>query len=220
MSGRAAHFLRHASLIGTPPTDAIVSAYRELGLEVDLYAPDVGASIEGLGRFQDGVTMYPFSYGKRWILQHFGPLLKRRYSVISANAEDPIGVAAPLAKLSRCPLIVSADEIFSGSYRGDAPERWKRFCRWGMRGANLTIVNDPSRIVLQREYAVLREDHPILVYPGCFRDPPVPAAREQLREKWRLPADAFVLVVSGQFTADHAVIAVHTPYRVGSFLPM
>jgi hypothetical protein len=68
-----------------------------------------------------------------------------------------------------------------------------------MRRSRFTIVNDESRIELQRSYASLGPTHPIIVYPGCFREPPPPADRETLRAERQIPLDAFVVSYSGVF---------------------
>src|SRR5262249_25333683 len=123
----------------------------------------------------------------------------RQYAVFSGAAEDPMAAVGLLSWIHRRPSFTLADEIFSGSYRGDAPEYWKNLCRWGMRRSGLSIVNDGSRIVLQREYAGLSDAHPVIVYPCCFRQLPLPADRVALRHKWGMPADALVVLFSGNF---------------------
>ena len=110
-----------------------------------------------------------------------------------------MGVVGMLAFLHRRPSFALADEIFSGSFRGNAPENWKRLCRWGMRRAEFNIVNDPSRIELQREYAAISDDGRIIVYPGAFRETPAPGVRASLRQKWGIPGEALVIAVSGNF---------------------
>ncbi len=117
----------------------------------------------------------------------------------SGTSEDPLAIVGVLSWLQRRPGFVLADEIKSGSYRGDASESWKRLCRWGMRRANFNIVNDTSRIALQRQYAGIGPDGKILVYPGCYREAPAPGDRDALRRDWGMPGNALVLGVSGGF---------------------
>jgi glycosyltransferase involved in cell wall biosynthesis len=145
------------------------------------------------------VCAHSVEYGKRWILRNALLPRWRKYSVFSGSTEDPMSVVGILSWLHRRPSFTLADEIFSGGYRGDAPERWKRLCRWGMRRSSLSIVNDTSRIPLQREYAKLSVHHPVIVYPGCFRRPPPAGSRAALREAWGIPSDALVLAFSGNF---------------------
>ena len=113
-----------------------------------------------------------------------------------------MAVVGLLSRVHRRPSFTLADEIFSGSYRGDSSERWKNLCRWGMRSSRLTIVNDASRIALQREYAGLSSDHPVIVYPGCFRTLPLAGNRKDLRRSWGIPENVLVLLHSGQFNSN------------------
>jgi len=178
----AAHFLLIPELAGSPPNDAIVSALGELGYNVDLYAP--GGDL-------------PVEYSNTWILKNLLSSRWRKYDLFSGTSEDPMAVAGAFAFLNRRPSFTLADEIKSGSYYGNRPESWKKLCRWGMRRSNFTIVNDESRIQLQRKYAGLSERHKIIVYPGCFRELPAPGDREALRAKWGIPADALTIAFSG-----------------------
>jgi len=53
---------------------------------------------------------------------------------------------------------------------------------------------------LQREYAGLSNNDPVIVYPGCFWRLPLPADRTALRQSWGIPEDALVLLFSGAFS--------------------
>jgi hypothetical protein len=202
---KAAHFLRIPELACSPPNDAIVGALLELGYMVDLYAPGGYFAIthsshgNGVDRYGAKVGAHSVEYGKRWLLKNVFSRHWRQYSLFSGTAEDPMAVVGLLSWIHRRPSFCLADEIFSGSYRGDASEHWKNLCRWGMRHSRLSIVNDASRIALQREYAGLSIDHPVVVYPGCFRQLPLPGDRKDLRRNWGVPENALVLLCSGQF---------------------
>lgn len=193
---RAAHFLLHPELAGSPPNEAIIGALLDLGYHIDLYAPG-GGSVAGL--YDERVSMYPAEYGKRWLARQALSWKWRGYASFSGTSEDPLAVAGVLAWLHRRPFFALADEIKSGSYYGDAPESWKRFCRWAMRKAALTIVNDESRIQLQREYSGAPMNQRILVYPGSFRNPPPAHDRQVLRTRWGIPTDGLTIGVSGGF---------------------
>ena len=104
-----------------------------------------------------------------------------------------------LSALYRRPSIALADEIKSGGYRGDRSEYWKRLCRFGMQRARLTVVNEVARIDLQREYAGLPPHHPIIVYPGGYREPPAPVDRSKQRKAWGIPDNVVVVGASGSF---------------------
>lgn len=178
----AAHFLLTPELAGSPPNDAIVGALSELGYNVDLYAP--GGSL-------------PVEYSNGWILKNLFSSRWRKYDLFSGTSEDPMAVVGALAFWNRRPSFTLADEIKSGSYYGNRPESWKKLCRWGMRRSNFTIVNDESRIQLQREYAELSPHHKIIVYPGCFRECPSPGDREALRKEWGIPLGGLAIAFSG-----------------------
>ena len=116
-----------------------------------------------------------------------------------------MGVVGVLSYLHRRPCFTLADEIKSGSYRGDRSKYWKRLCIYGISRSAFNIVNDESRISLQREYANLSIGHKIIIYPGCFRTPPEPGNRIELRKKWGIPKNALLIVASGGFNLTSGV---------------
>lgn len=196
---RAAHFLLFPQLSYSPPNEAIIDALLELGYEIDIYSPDGEAPTE---QFGEKVRAHPVAYGKRWIARNVFSPRWRRYNVFSGGCEDPMSVVGLLSWLHQRPSLTLADEIFSGSYRGNAPERWKRLCRWAVKRSRLSVVNDASRISVLREYIGLSDSQPVIVYPGCFREPPPPADRAALRKAWGFPSDGLVITSSGGFNSD------------------
>jgi glycosyltransferase involved in cell wall biosynthesis len=70
-----------------------------------------------------------------------------------------------------------------------------------MRRSAFTIVNDDSRVELLRDYAALAADAKVVVYPGCFHQPPQPDPdfRRLLRRRWGLAEDGLVIASSGAF---------------------
>jgi glycosyltransferase involved in cell wall biosynthesis len=191
---RAAHFLLNRELATSPPNEALISIYLDCGYEVDVFAPGALADVSAYG---SRVRAQAAEYGYRWIAANAFSPRWLGYSAFSCTTEDPAAVSGMLARLYRRPHIVIADEIRSGSYAGNRSRRWKQICRFGLRSATLTVVNEELRIPLQRDYAGLPADAPIIVYPGCFRIPPPPGDRAALREARGLPRDAFVLCYSG-----------------------
>ena len=191
---KVAHFLLIPELADSPPNEALISAYTELGYAVDVYSP---GRIADVSQYADSVSSLSVEYGYRWILKSILSQTWFRYSIFSGTTEDPIAVAGLLSRLYRRPLITLADEIKSGSFGGNRNPRWKSLCRWGMRRSALTVVNDQSRINLQREYVGLPDDAEIVVYPGCFREPPVGGDKYSLRSDRDIPAEAVVLAYSG-----------------------
>lgn len=183
-----AHFLLISDLATSPPNDAFVRAYNELGYDVEMFAPPGGEHDGELGIAR---------YGYRWLLRNIFSFRWAKYAAFSCTSEDPIAVAGLLAFIWRKPLVFLSDEIKSGTYRGNRSERWKRLCRWCMRRASFTIVNDESRMALQRNYAGLTSDQQVVVFPGCFVSPPEPDDRLQIRQQWGVPDDDLVLCFSG-----------------------
>ena len=165
---KAAHFLLLACLQKSPPNDAIHNAYNEMEVDVDFYAPDKDG-IQDINA-EDGPIFAV--YGLKWLLKNLLNKKWREYDYFSCTSEDPVVIAGFLSFFYRKPFIFLSDEIKSGAYRGNRPEYWKKVCRWAMRRASLTIVNDKSRIDLQRSYAALSASQKIVVYPGCFLNPP------------------------------------------------
>jgi len=72
-----------------------------------------------------------------------------------------------------------------------------------MRHSALTIVNEPERVQMQREYANLPPEAPIVVYPGAFRDPPRPADRNRVRAERGIPESAIVMCYSGNMSFEN-----------------
>ena len=185
---KAAHFLLTPNLWNSPPNDAIEQAYRLCGFEVDMYSSH---SVDADAR------LLSCEFGIRWILRNLFKPKWKQYNAFSCTSEDPVAIAGVLAFIWRKPLIVLADEIRSGSYYGNRREYWKKICRWAMRRAVLTIVNNQSRVALQRQYAGLSETQEVIVYPGCFLQPPKASGRTQVLLESNIGDDKLVLGFSG-----------------------
>jgi glycosyltransferase involved in cell wall biosynthesis len=206
---KAAHFLLWPELACSPPNDAIVSALLELGYSVDLYAPGNEFCVSDYGSL---VSAKHVEYGRRWFLKNLFLRSWKKYKIFSGTSEDPMAAVGLLSFIHRRPCFCLADEIYSGSYRGDRSGHWKKLCRWGMRKASLHIVNDLARIKLQKEYAKLSNDCKVIVYPGCFRSPPEAVDKKKTRQRWGIPENAFVIGHSGWFNvqtgADYIIKAL------------
>jgi hypothetical protein len=197
---RAAHFLNSPELIHSPPNTAIITALLEQGVEVDVFAPGMAKGAD----YGGAVRTAPVSYSWKWLANNAWRHRWRSYRTFSGTSEDPIAIVGVLAALHRRPSFVLADEIKSDFYYGNRPESWKRLCRWANRKARFNIVNDEARLDLLREYAELPKDARLIVYPGCYHNPPEPPAdhRQQLRRQWGIPEHAFVVGASGNFNLD------------------
>jgi len=196
MKPRVAHFLLIPELAYSPPNDALISAWLELGFAVDVFAP--GAALD-VARYGSDVRPMQADYGWRWLLANVARPAWRAYRAFSGTTEEPLAIAGTLGRLWHRPVVTLADEIKNGSYAGDRSARWKRLCQRGMRASRLTIVNEAERIAIQREYAGLSRTQDVMVYPGGFRTPPPPADRADVRAARAIPRDAFVLCYSGTF---------------------
>jgi glycosyltransferase involved in cell wall biosynthesis len=208
--GRVAHFLLLPELASSPPNEALISAYLELGYSVDLYAPG-GALTHDYGA---AVSVFDTEFGIRWLIKNALRAKWRKYSAFSGTSEDPLAIVGLLSALHQRPVVALADEIKSDAYSGDRSQRWKELCRFGMRRAGLTIVNDAKRIDLQRSYAGLTRKHLVTVYPGGYRDPPTPVDHHQQRLKWGMRDASIVIGSSGGFNlsagADWLIEALET----------
>jgi len=191
---KVAHFLLIPELAHSPPNDAIVRAWLDLGYDVDLFAPGGDFQVD---RYGPGVRAHAAQYGYRWLLQNVWRPRWRQYACFSGTTEDPMAAAGLLGLIHRRPIVTLADEIKSGSYSGDRGERWKRLCRFGMRRSALTFVNEDERVSLQRDYVRLQPDAMVGVYPGCFEHAPERGDRAQLRRERGFPVESLVLCYSG-----------------------
>jgi glycosyltransferase involved in cell wall biosynthesis len=129
-------------------------------------------------------------FRKRWF----------KYSCFSGTSEDPFVFVGVLALLYNKKSFLLVDEIKAGSYRGDRSEIWKRICKQAIKKSKFNIVNDKSRIKLLRDYASLTLKKKIIVYPGCYVQPPVPnISPADIKKTWGFPENAFVVGSSGGF---------------------
>jgi len=193
---KAAHFLLIPDLAYSPPNDAIITALLNTGYAVDIYAPSGVFHVEAYGK---NVKAMRVEYSRGWLIKNIISPRWLGYDVFSGTSEDPMAVVGLLSTIYRKPSFCLADEIKSGSYRGDAPEYWKQLSRYGMRHARFNIVNDQSRSDLQKEYAGLSLDADVIVYPGCFKEPPAAIEATKQRDLWGVPEKATVLSYSGGF---------------------
>ncbi len=194
---RVAHFISSPYLVDSPPNASLISAFLELGYDVDVFTNDPSLNVTHLG---SRVRARHVEYRLRWMA---GNLLNPKwfaYSAFSGTTEDPMAVAGLLARLTAKPCVTMADEIKNGSTGGMRGNRWKSICRYGMRASALTIVNTPERIEIQRDYAGLAATHPIAVMPNCFVSPPLAGDRAALRSERGLPGDVLVVCYSGVFS--------------------
>lgn len=191
---RAVHFLLLPELAYSPPNKALVTILLELGYQVDLFAP--GAEIDTRA-YGPSVRACTVSYGYQWLLKNLPSTRWLRYDLFSGTTEDPMAVAGNLARLYRRNCITMADEIKNGSFSGNRSRRWKSLCRRGMRASSLTVVNEAERVAIQRDYAGLAENDAVVVYPGCFHEPPAPTDSRKVREARGIPIDALLVCYSG-----------------------
>lgn len=194
---KAAHLLLIPELFNSPPNDAIIRAYIEMGITVDVFTP---GNIENKTSYGESVRVHKISYTWLWIAKNIISLRWFKYSCISGTSEDPLVVIAFLRFIYRRRYFVLVDEIKAGSYRGDRSDMWKKCCKWAIRNADFCIVNDEHRITLLMEYVGLGKNSRITVYPGCFLErPKMLASYKSIRRGWGVPENAFVIGSSGGF---------------------
>src|SRR3954453_8479455 len=99
---RAAHFLLHAGLAGSPPNEALIAALLASGLEVDVFTP---APSEELRPWGPRVRCLPVSYQLRWAARHLLSARWLRYALISGTSELPLGLVGMISALYRIPMI-------------------------------------------------------------------------------------------------------------------
>ncbi|MES2632426.1 MAG: hypothetical protein V4669_05610 [Pseudomonadota bacterium] len=197
---RAAHFISWPYLLDGPPNRALISALLELGYDVDVYTSDPELDVAHLG---PRVRARHIEYRYQWMAKNMLHPSWMRYDLFCGTTEDPMAVAGLLARIYRRRCVTMADEIKNGSTGGMRGNRWKSLCRYGMRASDLTIVNTPERISIQREYAGLDAAHPFVVMPNSFVTPPAPGDRAALRSERGIPADALVVCYSGVFSVGN-----------------
>jgi len=122
---RIAHFLFVPELANSPPNEALIAAYLGLGYDVDLYAPGAISEVSN-----PRIRTFQVEYGWKWLIRNALRGKWRNYAAFSCTSEDPVAVAAVIARLTGKPLISLADEIKSGTYWGNRSKRWKQLCQW------------------------------------------------------------------------------------------
>jgi glycosyltransferase involved in cell wall biosynthesis len=200
---RAAHFIGSPYLVDNPSNHSLISALLEHDFTVDVFSSDPSLDLSHYG---PKLSAHHAQYGYRWLAANLIHPRWLRYSLFSGTTEDPMAAAGLLATIYRQRCVTVADEIKSGGTSGNRAPRWKALCRFGMRAADLTIVNEKERVEVQRAYAGLPPSHPIMVVPNCFRDPPRPGDRQQLRRERGFPEDALVVCFSGVFSAGNGAL--------------
>lgn len=195
---KAAHFLLIPELMCSPPNKAIITAYLELGYSVDIFSPGYSDGIDCYGK---NVQAFRVEYTWLWIARNLISPRWLSYKCFSGTSEDPLAVVGLLSFLYMAKSFCLVDEIKSGSYRGNRSERWKTLCKVSMKNSAFNIVNDRYRIELLQEYAGLKKEKKIIVYPGCFHEKPKNSVSDtrRIREHWGFPEGAFVIGSSGGF---------------------
>ena len=200
---KAAHFLLMPKLAYSPPNEAIIQALLSLGLKVDVFAP---AEEFDVSQYGAGVNAMPAYYRYKWLASNIISNRWRQYSIFSGTTEDPLSAVGLLSAVYNKPAVTLSDEIRSGSYSGNRTRRWKQLCRWGMRRSEFQIVNDPVRLDLLKDYLSMQSTDSMIVYPGCFRNPPPSADAVAMREKWNVKSNNIVVADSGVFYHEHSAL--------------
>ena len=192
-----AHFLLIPELLYSPPNNAIINAYLARNFTVHIFSP---GHIASNTKYGENLSIFNVSYNWTWILKNFLSFRWFKYQWISGTSEDPLAIVAILSFIYGKKSFALVDEIKSDSYRGDRSEQWKKICKWCIKRSSFKIVNDKHRIDLLRDYANLKQNDTIIVYPGCFIErPQIEKNNREVKNSWGFPNDAFVIGSSGGF---------------------
>ena len=197
---RVAHFVNYDNLAASPPNRAIIEILLNCGCQVDVYGPGNNFQIEDYGPNVSSCTAH---YTRSWLLKNMFNPKWRQYAIFSGTAEDPLCIVGTLSSLWRKPSFALMDEIKSDGYYGNRAESWKKLARWSIRRTDFQIVNDPSRKDLLKDY-LATQALDLIVYPGCYHNPPEPANREKIRKKWGVSESDLVIADSGVFYHTHS----------------
>jgi hypothetical protein len=196
-SRKVAHFLLLPELLYSPPNDAIINAYLESGYSVDIFSP---GQLDHATSYGSQVQTFSVNYTWIWLLKNLINFRWFKYHWISGTSEDPLALVGIISLLYSKKSFALVDEIKAGAYRGDRSNQWKNLCKWAIRHAIFSIVNDTHRINLLMDYARLHTNKNIIVYPGCYVNRPrVDLNQNLIKEGWGFPRDAFVIGSSGGF---------------------
>lgn len=195
---RAAFFLLRADYFGRTFEDGILRALDRAGFDVDVFAPD-GDVPQSL---YPHVQRRAVTYRRSWLQANVRPGRWRTYDLFLGTVDLPMAFAGVLAGLARRPVVTACDEIFLGGYEGQARTvYWKGLTRWAMRHSAFTVITDPVRIPLQREYADLPVTHELVQYPCCYAEPYAGPSREEVRGRLGVAEDELLLSCTGSFTS-------------------
>lgn len=195
---RAAYLQQASGLFGRPFDDGVIRALLDAGYRIDHYSPNGDLSQEIYG---NKVCRHSIDYRARWLRDNLTVARRRGYELIAANTELPLAFGSIWAAITRCRLVCVCDEIYAGGYRGAAAPHWKRIARWGMRRADMTVITDPVRIPLQRNYAGISNDHRFVDYPSAYSQPLWDRFdRSLVRAELGIQEDEWVISHAGNFS--------------------
>jgi len=191
----AAYLLSDPKHVGRPFEDAIFRGLFQAGCErIDLYVPNPQTEPHG---YTGPVELRPIEYRFSWLRRRIKAKQWREYALFLGACDLPMAFAGALALRARRPVITCCDEIYTGRQSG-VVGYWRTLAKFAMRRSAATIITDRVRCALQSEYAGLSSRHRFVENPCCFTCPYDGPSKSELRAKFGIPQDAFVVALTGQ----------------------
>jgi glycosyltransferase involved in cell wall biosynthesis len=125
--------------------------------------------------------------------------LSRRYSLFMANPVEALIFGAIAAEVSRTPLIVFSDELFTKKDIAYIRYHRRSLMNWAHRRAAFTIITDHIRASVLRQSTGLPENHTFYELPNSPSGVPEAVDTAVLRDRIGVPPDATMVLMSGYF---------------------
>ena len=203
----AAYFLLRGDYFGRPLDDGVIQALLASDYKVDIFAPDLPET-QSIYPHSD-VRLFAVEYRLRWLISQLTCKKWKQYHLFLGTSDLPMAIAGILAMRTGRNLVTVCDEIFIGGYQGNANWYWKLAVKRGMRKSAFTVITDPCRMKLQRQYAGLGDTHRFVQYPCCYCKEEYLYDADFWRKKLALKKHSLVLSLSGhtsEYTGAHWVI--------------
>jgi len=197
---KAAYFLLQGDYLGRPLDDGVIRALLELNYKIDIFAPNLPETQRIYPCSE--VRVFPIEYRLKWLINQLACGKWKQYHLFLGTSDLPMAVAGMLAMRYGRNLVTVCDEIFIGGYQGNTNWYWKPAIKRGMRKSAFTVITDPCRIKLQRQYAGLDDTHDFVQYPCCFQNKEYLHDADYWKKKLALKKDSLVLSLSGLTNAS------------------
>ncbi len=181
----------------------MIRALLASGYKVDIFAPDLPQTQTIYPKSE--VRLYPVEYRLKWLAKQLRYRKWKQYHLFLGTSDLPMAVIGVLAMLPRINTVTVCDEIYIGGYQGNAKLYWHPLVKWGMRKSIFTIITDPCRIELQRQYSGLDHKHRFMQYPCCYSKEEFTYDADFWRKKLAIKKKSIVLSISGYAASSTGV---------------